>query len=148
MGYLDNIHLHQELRGSSPPAPELPGSSLGSTHLKELQDSYLEALFLTQPDRFLLAPELPPGLIRVCLSQVASQEEATACTDQVALVDSPLQLALALTLHSLVEAFLQYPLGHGDHLQVAASLLVLASLVLALGLWVHMVGLLLQEACW
>lgn len=159
-GYLDNIHLHQELPGSSPPALELlgsslgsfpgssPGSTLGSTHLKELQDSYLEALFLTQLDHLLLALELPLGLIQMCLSQEVSQEEATGCTDQVVQVRSPLQLALALSLHSLVEAFPQYPLGHGDHLEVEASLLPLAPLVLALGLWVHMVGLLLQEACW
>ncbi|KAK9534019.1 hypothetical protein VZT92_009094 [Zoarces viviparus] len=55
------------------------GSFLGSTHLKELQDSYPEALFLTQLDHFLLAPELPLGLIQMCLTQEVSQEEATGC---------------------------------------------------------------------
>ncbi|GAA6223224.1 uncharacterized protein LOC115172987 isoform X1 [Lates japonicus] len=146
-GYLDNIHLHLELQGSSPPAQEPLGSSLGSTHLKELQDSYPEALFLTQLDHFPLALELPPGLIQMCLSQVASQEEEMACMDQAVQEDSPLQLVRALSLHSLLEAFPQCLLGHGDHLQVEVSLLLLALLALALGLWVHMVGLLLQEAC-
>lgn len=163
-GYLDNIHLHQELQGSFPPALEplvsslasslasFPGSSLasslGSTHLKELQDSYLEALFLTQLDHFLLALELPLGLIQMCLSQEVSQEEAMGCTDPVVQVHSPLQLALAHSLPSLLEAFPQSLLDHGDHLQVEASLLPQAPLVLARGLWVHMVGLQLQEACW
>lgn len=148
LGYQDNIHLRQELQGSSPLVPEPLGSSLGSTHLKELQDSYLEALFLTQLDHFLLGLELPLGLIQMCLSQEVSQEEAMGCTDQVVQVHSPLQLALALSLHSLLEAFPQYPLGRGDQLQVEASLLPLAPLVLAQGLWVHTVGLPLQEACW
>lgn len=147
MGYRDNIHLHQEHQGSSPPALEPLGSSLGNTRLKELRDSYLEALFHTQVDHFLLALELPLGLIQMCLTQVASQEEAMACMDQVVQVDSPHQLAPALSLHSLLEAFPQYPLGHGD-LRVEASLLLLATLVPPLGLWVHMVGLQLQEACW
>lgn len=167
--YLDNIHLHRELRGSSPPAPEppgsSPGSSLGSTHLKELQDSYPEAPFLTQLDRLPPAPELLLGLIQMCLTQVASQEGATACTDRavqvdsplqlalvdsplrLALADSPLQLALALSLPSLLEAFPRYPLGHGDHMQVEASLLPLAPTVPALGPWVRMVDPLHQEAC-
>lgn len=146
-GYLDNIHLHLELQGSSPPALEPLVSSLGSTHLKELQDSYPEALFLTQLDHFPLALEHPLGLIQMCLSQVASQEEGMACMDQAVQEDS-LQLVRALSLHSLLEAFPQYLLGHGDHLQVEVSLLLLALSALALGLWVHMVGLLLQEACW
>ncbi|KAG7229158.1 hypothetical protein INR49_013101 [Caranx melampygus] len=146
LGYLDSI-LHQELQGSSLPAPEPLASSQGIIHLKELQGSYLEALFLTQPDHFLLALEHPLGRIQTCLSQVVSQEEEMACMDQAVQVDSPLQLALALSLHSLLEAFPQYPLGHGDHLQVEASLLLLAPLVLALALWAHMVDLLLQVAC-
>lgn len=155
LGYLDNTPLHQEPQGSSPPAPEplgsspgssTLGSSLGSTHLKALQDSYPEALFLTQLDHFPLAQELHLGLIKMCLTQEVSQEEATGCTDQVVQVHSPLQLALALSLPTLLEAFPQCPLGHGDHLEVEASLLPLAPLVLALGLWVHTVGLPLQEA--
>lgn len=146
LGYLDSI-LHRGLQGSSPPAPEPPASSRGITHLKELQDSYLEALFLTQLDHLPLAPERPLGLIQTCLSQAVSQEEETACTVQAVQVDSPLQLAPALSLHSLLEASPQCPLGHGGHLQAEASLLLPAPLVLALGLWVHMVGLLLQVAC-
>ena len=146
LGFQDSIR--QELQGSSPPVPEPLASSLGSTRLKELQDSYLEVLFLTQLDHFPRAQELPPGLIQMCLTQEVSQEGATGCTDQVVRVRSPLQLALALSLHSLLEAFPQYLLGHGDHLQVEASLPPLAPLVLDQGLWVHTVGLLLQEACW
>lgn len=168
LGYLDNTHLHntplhRELRGSFPPALEPLGSTqgstlgsflgstlgsfLGSTHLKELQDSYPEALFLTQLDHFLLALELPLGLIQMCLTQEVSQEEATRCTDLVVQVHSPLQLALVVSLHTPLEAFPPCPLGHGDPLQVEASLLPLAPLVLALGLWVRTVGLPLQEAC-
>lgn len=127
---------------SSTPGNTL-GSTLGSSPLKELQDSYLEALV-----HFLLARELPLGLIRMCLTQEVSQEEEMACTDLVVQVHSPLQLALVLSLHSLLEASPHCPLGHGDHLQVEASLPPLAPLVLAPGLWVRTVGLPLQEACW
>lgn len=148
LAYRDNIHLRRELRGSSPPVLEPLGSSLGSTHLKVLQDSYLEALSLTQLDHFLLAQELPLGLILMCLSQEVIQEEAMGCTDQAVQVHSPLQPAPALFLPFLLEAFPQYPLGHGEHLQVEASLLPQAPSVLAPDLWVHMVGLPLQEACW
>lgn len=145
LGYQDSI-LRQELQGSSPPVLELLGSSLAITHLKELLDSYQEALSPTQPDHLLLALELHPGLIQMCLTQEVSQEEAMGCTDRVVQVHTPLQLVLALSLLSLLEAFLQYPLGHGGHMQVEASLLLLAPLLQ--GLWVHTAGLLLPEACW
>lgn len=147
LGFLDNIHLHQGLQGSSPPALEPLGSFLGSTHLKALQDSYPEALLLTRLDHFLLAQELHLGLIQMCLSQVVSQEEATGCMDQVVRALSPLQLAPVLSPHSPLEASPQYPLDHGDHPQAAASLLLLAPLVLGLGQWVPTVAQ-LQEACW
>ncbi len=145
LGCLDSI-LRQELQGSSPLALELLDSSLGSTHLKELQVSYLEALFHTQLDHFLQDLELPLGLIQMCLTQEVSQEEAMGCMDQVVQVRFHLQLALALSLHSLLEASLQYHLGHGDHLQAEATLLPLAHLVQ--GQWARMEGPLLQEACW
>lgn len=147
-GYLDNIHQHQELQDSSPLALEPLGSSLGSIHLKELQDSYLEALFHTQLDRFLLALEHPLGLTQMCLTQVVSQEEATACMDQEVQEHSPLQLALALSQHSQLEVSPLCHLVHGDHMQVEASLLPLAPLLQALDPWVHMVVLLLLEALW
>lgn len=145
-GYLDNI-LHQGLLGSFPPALEPQDNSLGSTHLKEPQDSYPEDLVLTQLDRFPLAQGLPLGPILMCLTRVVSQEEAMGCMVQEVQVHSPLQPALALSLHSLLEDFPQYPQDHGDHLQVVASLLPLAPLALVLGPWVHMVVLQLQEAC-
>lgn len=144
LGYLDNIHLHQELQVSFPPALELLGSTLGSIHQKELQDKYLEALLLTQWDHFLRAPELPLALIQVCLSQVASQE-AMVCMGQVVQVHSHLQLDLVLSLHSPAEAFPRYHPVLGDHQQVEASQLPLVPLALVRGLWVHMVGLLPQE---
>lgn len=147
LGFLDNIHLHQGLQGSSLPAPELLGSFLGSTHLKVLQDSCPEALLLTHLDHFPLALELHLGIIQMCLTQVVSQEEAMGCMDQVVQALSPLQLAPVLSLHSLLVASPQYPLDHGDHTQAAASLQPLAPSVLVLGQWVRMVAQ-LQEACW
>lgn len=143
LGYQDNIH--QELQGSFHPVLEPLGSSQGSTLLKELQDSYPEAQSLTQLDHFLLAQELPLGLTLMCLSQEFNQEEVMGCMGQVVLVHFPL---LALFLHFLQEVFCQYHLDHGAHLQMEGSLLPQAPLVLAQGLWVHIVDLLLQEACW
>lgn len=141
LAYLDNT-LHQELQGSSPLAQELLGNSLGSFPLKEPQDSCPEAQFLTQLDHFPPALELLLGLIQTCLSQEVNQVEVMKCTDQVV---SPHQLALDLSLLSLVEHFPLYPLAHGAPRQVGASLQPLALLLLVLDQWVHMM---LQEACW
>ncbi|KAK5619722.1 hypothetical protein CRENBAI_008337 [Crenichthys baileyi] len=143
--YLDNILLHQELQASFPPVPGRLDSSLGSIHLKELPDSYPEVLLLIQQDRFRLALVLPLALIQTCLSLVGIQQEAMGCMDQEVKVDFLLQLDQDLSQHSQEVDSPQYHLGHGDH-QEEVSRLPLALLRLALGPWVHMVDLLVQEA--
>lgn len=137
---------HQGRQGSSLPVPEPQASSLGSAPLKELQDSYPEAPAHTRLDHFPLGQEHLLGRIHTCLSPVASQEEETECMDQAALVDSLLQLTPTLSLPFLPEASPRYRLDPGV-LEVEVSHLPQARLVPVLGLWIHMVGRLLQEAC-
>lgn len=146
LGSQDSIH--QELQGSSPPVLEPPGSFQGITHLREPQDSSPEGPFHTQPDRLLPALELPLGPTPMCLSQEVSQEEGTGCTDQVVQADTRLQPVLVPSLHSLLEGFLPYLLGRGDHLEGEGSHLLPAPTVLVQDPWVLTGDLPLQEACW
>ena len=146
LGYQDSIL--QELQGSSPPVLEPLGSFPGSIHLKELRGSFLEARPPSQLDRFPLARELLLGRTLMCLSQEVNQEETMGCTDQVVQVRSLLQPAPAHFLHFPPEVFHRYLPGHGDHLQVEASLQPQGNLVQDQGPWVRTVGLPLQEACW
>lgn len=125
---------------------ELRASSLGSTPLKELLDSSLEALARTQLDRFPLGRELLLGRTHTCLSLEVSQGE-TECTDQVAQVDSLLRLTPTLSQPFLPEASPRSRLDPGV-LEVEASHQRLVRSVLVLGLWIRMVAQQLQEACW
>ncbi|KAK5886823.1 hypothetical protein CesoFtcFv8_017822 [Champsocephalus esox] len=88
LGSPDSTPLHLELQDSSllalEPQASFPGSSPLSTPgiipLKELQDSSPEALPLTQPDPFPLAPEPPLVHIKICLLILDVSPEETGCT--------------------------------------------------------------------
>lgn len=121
LGSPDSTPLHLELQDSSllalEPQASFPGSSPLSTPgiipLKELQDSSPEALPLTQPDPFPLAPEPPLVHIKICLLILDVSPEETGCTGRGVRVHSPPQPALELSQDSLQEASLPCPPGPG-----------------------------------